>query len=69
MLDPMADGPGRPELPPEEKRSVQLGAMFRQSEADAIREIAEEEGVSVSDLIRDTLLRDRLIARKVYKKI
>jgi hypothetical protein len=56
---------GRPELPPEEVRSVLLGVHVRPEEREWIRKAADGRGLSMSAWAREVLVR---AARAVVRR-
>ena len=47
--------PGRPQLPDGESKGAILTVRLRGHEIECLRELAEEEGQSVSDYVREVL--------------
>ena len=43
---------GRPSLPDEEKKSKKVMAYFTQSEAEALKELAKSQNLSLSNFVR-----------------
>ena len=48
-------GPGRPALPPGQRRDVELRVRLRPAEIDALDALAARRGVSRSDAVREAL--------------